>query len=80
MHLELGVSDILFDSLEEARSAVIALREDVAADPEMEWATTLLEKMETIPFDQAPVLAFLNQGPGDVVARREIVETFGLKA
>ena len=28
-----GISDIFFDSLEEARSAVIALREDVAADP-----------------------------------------------
>ncbi|WP_225246069.1 hypothetical protein [Agrobacterium tomkonis] len=75
-----GISDIFFDSLEEARSAVIALREDVAADPEMEWATTVLEKMETIPLDQAAVLALLNYGPGGVVARCEIVERFGPKA
>lgn len=67
----------LFDSLEEARSAVIALREDVEADPEMEWATTVLEKMETVPLDRAAVLALLNDGPGGVVARCEIVETFG---
>lgn len=75
-----GISDIFFDSIEQARSAVIALREDVVADPEMEWATTVLEKMETIPLDRAAVLALLNHGPGSVVARCEIVETFGPKA
>ncbi|MBB3965799.1 hypothetical protein [Rhizobium metallidurans] len=72
-----GIPDIFFDNLEDARSAVIALREDVAVDPEMEWATTVLEKMETIPLDQAAILALLNHGPGGVVARCEIVETFG---
>jgi hypothetical protein len=75
-----GISDIFFDSLEEARSAVITLREDVLGDPEMEWATTVLEKMETVPLDRAAVLALLNHGPGGVVARCEIVETFGPKA
>lgn len=75
-----GISDIFFDSLEEARSAVISLREDVEVDPEMEWATTVLERMETVPMDRAAVLALLNQGPGGVVARCEIVETFGPKA
>lgn len=75
-----GISDIFFDSLEEARSAVIALREDVVTDPEMEWATTVLEKMETIPLDRAAILALLNHGPGSVVARCEIAEIFGPKA
>ncbi|TQN59936.1 hypothetical protein FLX27_19540 [Agrobacterium tumefaciens] len=75
-----GISDIFFDSLEEARRAVIALREDVEADPEMKWATTVLEKMETVPLDRAAVLALLNHGPGGVVAQCEIVETFGPKA
>lgn len=75
-----GISDIFFDSLEEARSAVTALREDVVADPEMEWTTTVLERMETVPMDRAAVLALLNHGPGGVVARCEIVETFGPKA
>ena len=75
-----GISDIFFESLEEARSAVIALREDVAADPEMEWATTVLERVETIPLDQAAVLALLNHGPGAVLERRETVETIGPKA
>ncbi|WP_244541420.1 hypothetical protein [Rhizobium tibeticum] len=74
-----GISDIFFESLEEARSAVIAMRDDVAADPEMGWATTVIEKMETIPLDQAAVIALLNHGPGRVVARCEIVETFGSK-
>lgn len=75
-----GTADIFFDSLEEAHSAVIALREDVEADPEMEWATTVLEKIETVPLDRAAVLALLNHGPGGVVARCEIVETFGPEA
>ncbi len=75
-----GISDIFFDSLEEARSAVITLREDVLGDPEMEWATTFVEKIETVPLDRAAVLALLNHGPGGVVARCEIVETFGAKA
>ena len=75
-----GIADVFFDSLEEARSAVIALREDVVADPEMEWATTVLERMETVPLDRTAVLALLNHGPGGVVARCEIVETFGPKA
>jgi hypothetical protein len=71
-----GHPDIFFDSLEEARSALVALREDVAA----EWATTVLEKIETVPLDQTAILALLNRGPGGVVARCEIVETFGPKA
>lgn len=75
-----GISDIFFDSLDEARDAVIALREDVEADPEMEWATTVVEKIETVPLDRAAVLAMLNHGPGGVAARLEIVETFGPKA
>ncbi|QTG17093.1 hypothetical protein G6M86_27360 (plasmid) [Agrobacterium tumefaciens] len=75
-----GIADIFFDSLEEARIAVIALREDVVADPEMEWATTVVEKIETVPLNRAAVLAMLNHGPVGVVARCEIVETFGPKA
>lgn len=75
-----GIADIFFDTLEDARSAVIALREDVEADPDMEWTTTVLERMETVPMDRAAVLALLNHGPGGVIARCEIVETFGTKA
>lgn len=74
-----GISDIFFEGLEEARNAVIALREDVTADPEMEWATTVLEKIETVSLDQAAVLALLNRGPEGVVASCEIIETFGPK-
>ncbi|MDH6297805.1 hypothetical protein CFBP5507_24465 (plasmid) [Agrobacterium salinitolerans] len=37
-----GLCGYFFDSFDEARSAVIALREGVAADPEMEWATTVV--------------------------------------
>jgi|GEM_PF-4625115 len=36
-----------FNRVEEARDAVIALREDVIAGPDMELATTVIEKIET---------------------------------
>ncbi len=75
-----GIAEIFFDSLEEARGAVIALRNDITADPDMEWSSTVLEKIETIPLDQEAVLALLNRGPAGIVASCEVVETFGLQA
>ncbi|RJG39971.1 hypothetical protein D3Y55_32370 (plasmid) [Mesorhizobium sp. DCY119] len=76
----MGISDVFFDNREEARNAVIALREDIVADPDMEWAVTVLEKIKTIPLNQGAVLALLNHGPAGIVASCEIVETFGPKA
>lgn len=75
--VQTGIPDIFFEDPEEVRSAVIALREDVAADPEVEWPTLVIEKIETVPISQSSILALLNNGPGAFVASREIIETIG---
>lgn len=73
--MQTGIPDIFFDDPEEVRKAVIALREDVAADPEVDWPTLVVEKIETVPINQSSILALLNEGPGAFVAGREIIET-----
>lgn len=75
-----GIPDIFFDDFDEARRAVMALRDDVMADPEVEWPTMLLEKVKTIPVTRSNVLALLNNGPGAFIANYEIIETIGPKA
>jgi len=75
-----GIPDIFFGDCEEARRAVIALRDDVTADPEVEWPTMILEKIETVRVTRASVLALLNTGPGTFIASYDIIETIGPKA
>jgi hypothetical protein len=53
------------------------MHDDIAADPDMEWETTNIEKVETVPICQSSVLALLNDGPGAFVANYEIIETIG---
>lgn len=75
-----GIPDIFFDDREQARRAVIGLRDDVTADPEVEWPTMILEKIETAPVTQSSVLALLNNGPGAFIASYDVIETIGPKA
>jgi|EndMetStandDraft_5_1072996.scaffolds.fasta_scaffold1465196_1 hypothetical protein len=75
-----GIPDIFFGDCEEAPRAVIALRDDVTADPEMEWPTMILEKIEIVPLTRSNVLALLNTGPGTFIASYDIIETIGPKA
>ncbi|WP_288971865.1 hypothetical protein [uncultured Mesorhizobium sp.] len=74
-----GLRDIFFDNYGDVKSAVLAMRDDIAADPDMEWETTNIEKVETIPISQSSILALLNGGPGALVDRYEVVETIGRK-
>jgi hypothetical protein len=70
-----GLRDIFFVDLEEARRAVLAMREDLAADPDIDWTATNIEKVVTVPISQASILALLNDGPRAFVADHEVLET-----
>lgn len=70
-----GLRDIFFVDLEEARRTVLAMREDFAADPDMEWTSTKIEKVVTVPITHSNILLLLNSGPGAFVADYEILET-----
>lgn len=74
-----GLRDIFFDDREEVTRAVLAMRDDISADPDMEWAVTNIEKVVTVPVSQTNILALMNEGPGAFVAECEIVETIGPK-
>jgi len=70
-----GLRDIFFIDSEEAKRTVLAMRDDILADPEMEWATINIEKVVTVPISHSNLLLLLNEGPGAFVAEYEILET-----
>lgn len=70
-----GLRDIFFANCEEAKRAVLAMRDDIAADPDMEWTSTKIEKVVTVPISHSNILLLLNSGPGAFVADYEILET-----
>jgi len=72
-----GLRDIFFADPEEAKRAVLAMRDDIATDPDMEWTTTNIEKVVTVPLCYSNVLALLNEGPGAFIASYEVLETIG---
>jgi hypothetical protein len=72
-----GLRDIFFDNYEEVKRAVLAMRDDIAADPEMVWEATNIEKVVTVPICYSSVLTLLNEGPGAFIAAHEVLETIG---
>ena len=67
-----------FASLDEARQAVFALREEVNSlgDDDNQWRPTLIEWIEIAPLDNMTIiLKLLNEGIGPLVRAHEIVET-----
>jgi hypothetical protein len=70
-----GLRDIFFADREEARRTVLSMREDFAADSDMEWTATNIEKVVTVPISQSNILSLLNNGPGAFVAHHEVLET-----
>lgn len=70
-----GIRDIFFDNVPAVREAVLEMRKDVTADPEVEWSPIHIEKIETLPVSKDTLLAFLNDGVGAFIKRYEIVET-----
>lgn len=74
-----GLRDIFFNNYDDVKRTVLAMRDDIADDPDMEWETTNIEKVETIPICESSILALLNDGPGAFVDRYEVLETIGEK-
>ncbi|MCR5942629.1 hypothetical protein FG152_17625 [Ochrobactrum sp. XJ1] len=72
-----GIPDIFFDSREEAQRALLEMRDDIAADPEMKWPVMIVEKVITTPINKKSILALLNDGLGAFIQRYEIVESIG---
>jgi len=70
-----GLRDIYFADREEAKRAVQAMRDDLAADSEMEWTVTNIEKVVTVPISHSSILLLLNNGLGAIVADYKVLET-----
>lgn len=71
-----GIPDIFFHDLQEARAALLGLRNDLMSDPEVKCSVMHLERIQTAPISKISVLALLNEGPGALVERYEIIEIF----
>jgi hypothetical protein len=71
-----GIHDVFFNSQDDARGALVKLRDDVMSDSEAELPTIHLEKVQTFPINQDSILSLLNEGPCSFFDHREIVETF----
>ncbi|PZR84520.1 MAG: hypothetical protein DI537_32695 [Stutzerimonas stutzeri] len=74
-----GIPDTFFDSREQAHRVLLEMRDDVTADPEMEWPVMNLEKVVTVPVSQASILALLNEGLSHFIQEYEIIESIGPK-
>ena len=70
-----GLRDIFFADRTEAKRAVLAMRDDIAADPEMAWTVTNIEKVVTVPISHSNILLLLNNGLGAFIADYEVLET-----
>ncbi|MNW04563.1 hypothetical protein D3C71_2006710 [compost metagenome] len=70
-----GLRDIFFADREGARRAALAMRDDIAADPDMEWTAKNIEKVVAVPLSHSNILLLLNNGPGAFVADYEVLET-----
>ncbi|PJR12799.1 hypothetical protein [Sinorhizobium meliloti] len=69
-----GIPDIFYGDAESARREVLALRDEVTAEPEEEWSPRRLEKIETLPISKETVLALLNDGVGSIVKSYEVID------
>lgn len=72
-----GIADAFFGSAENARAAIVELREAVAEEPDHIWPPMRLERIETVPVTKDTILALLNDGVGAIVKAYDIIETIG---
>jgi len=70
-----GLREAFFADREAAKRAVLAMRNDIVADPEMEWTATNIEKVVTVPISHSNILLLLNNGLGAFVADYKVLET-----
>lgn len=69
-----GVPESFFGDAESARRALLDLRKDVTAQPDVDWSPMRLEKIETHPITKETLLALLNDGVGSLVKNYEIID------
>ncbi|MCA1441908.1 hypothetical protein I6F07_17130 [Ensifer sp. IC4062] len=72
-----GIPDIFYQSYEEARDEVMAMRKEMAAEHDEKPGVHLIERIETLPVSQETLLALLNEGMGAFIKSYEIVERVG---
>ena len=70
-----GLRETFFADREAVKRAVLAMRDDIVADPEMEWTATNIEKVVTVPISPSNILLLLNNGLGAFIADHEVLET-----
>ncbi|MGE0282578.1 MAG: hypothetical protein AB7P20_18470 [Rhizobiaceae bacterium] len=68
------IPGIFFDDIHAVREAVMTLRKDITADPEMDWPAMRIEKLETHPVSKQALLSLLNDGVGAFLKSYEVVE------
>lgn len=69
-----GIPETFYETLEDARSEVAALRADLMAGEHDEVPPMQIERIETLPMSKANVLTLLNDGVGACLKSYEIVE------
>ncbi len=70
-----GVPDTFFDTLEEARSAVLEMRAEIRSASVLDWSPVHIERVEITPIVGRDFLTLLKKGIGPFVRACEIVET-----
>ncbi|AYG66037.1 hypothetical protein [Rhizobium sp. CCGE531] len=73
---ETGIRSEYFADLDEARAAVISMREELAEDHD-DVDAYRLERIRTAPLTKENLLILLNQGMGAFLTGYEVVETVG---
>jgi hypothetical protein len=73
---ETGIPSEYFADLDEARAAVIRIREELAEDHD-DVDAYRLERIRTAPLSKANLLILLNQGMGAFLSSYEVMETVG---
>lgn len=69
-----GIDDVFFGDEESARRALLEVQSCLRADPDVNSATMILEKVCTIAVTKAAILSLLNEGPLRFIRRTEIIE------
>ena len=66
-------SSPFFSTLDDARGAILDLRETTAT--EFAWEPMRLERIETLPLTAETLLILLNKGVGAIIRNYEVVQT-----
>jgi len=71
--------DYFYEEQDAARQDLLALRAQLATDPENSYPPLCLEKIETVPMTRAAIMALLNDGVSAIISSYEVIEEIGVK-